>query len=324
MPNGIDLEENEVFSEDPDISLAALERLYRQRLRQPIEQNRGSQIGQTLSDVAIGLGTALSGGSGIQAVQQLQQRRLAALQGEEEAKNQALLNLTKIREQQERAKERTTQKEEARKLREQELSLRKQTIEGRIQEREAQKEQRDVVRKEQRAGRLEDTLRSQYLNNPTTKRTFEIREAYNRVQAAAEDPSAAGDLALIFNFMKMQDPGSVVREGEFATAQNAAGVPDRIRNLYNKAITGQRLNPEQRKDFVGQSQKQFKAQSLSQQRIDKAFKNTARRNQVDPENIVLDFSGLEAQQQISMPQEISEEQKRSRLEELRSKYKRGI
>jgi len=55
---------------------------------------------------------------------------------------------------------------------------------------------------------------------------------------------------MIFAYMKMLDPGSVVREQEFANAQNAAGVPDQVRNAYNKALRGERLNPEQRAQFL--------------------------------------------------------------------------
>jgi hypothetical protein len=84
-----------------------------------------------------------------------------------------------------------------------------------------------------------------------------INSAFGRIEASSTDPSAAGDLALIFNFMKMLDPGSVVRESEFATAANAAGVPDRIRNLFNKVLTGERLGLEQRKDFLNQAKKIF-------------------------------------------------------------------
>jgi hypothetical protein len=65
-----------------------------------------------------------------------------------------------------------------------------------------------------------------------------IRDAFKRIQVSAQDPSAAGDLALIFNYMKMLDPGSVVRESEFATAANAAGVPDRVRNTFNRILRG--------------------------------------------------------------------------------------
>jgi len=84
-----------------------------------------------------------------------------------------------------------------------------------------------------------------------------LDSAFGRIQASSEDPSAAGDIALIFNFMKMLDPGSVVREGEFATAAQATGVPGRILNQYNKLITGERLAPKQRTDFLNQSKNIF-------------------------------------------------------------------
>lgn len=79
------------------------------------------------------------------------------------------------------------------------------------------------------------------------------RLAFGTILASAKNPSAAGDLALIFNYMKLLDPGSTVREGEFANAQNSAGVEDRVRSLYNNLLTGERLLPDQRADFVGRS-----------------------------------------------------------------------
>lgn len=90
---------------------------------------------------------------------------------------------------------------------------------------------------------------SDELKSPKT-----VVSMYSKVQAAAKNPTAANDLALIFAYMKMLDPGSVVREQEFANAQNAAGVPDRIRNVYNRAMSGQRLAPAQRAEFVGSAQ----------------------------------------------------------------------
>lgn len=96
---------------------------------------------------------------------------------------------------------------------------------------------------------LEAKMRAEYNNQ--TKNFGEVKAAYGRVLASEE--TAAGDLALIFSYMKMLDPGSVVREGEFATAEQAAGVPDRIINIYNKLLTGERLNPDQRKMFSSQA-----------------------------------------------------------------------
>jgi hypothetical protein len=63
--------------------------------------------------------------------------------------------------------------------------------------------------------------------------------------------------------MKVLDPGSTVREGEFANAQNAAGVPDRIRNLFNNWSKGQRLDENQRQDFITQAKKIVDARGKS-------------------------------------------------------------
>lgn len=84
--------------------------------------------------------------------------------------------------------------------------------------------------------------------------------AYHRMVASAKSPSPAGDLALIFNYMKVLDPGSTVREGEAAAVQNAAGVPDILRTMYNMALrNGERLDPQQRADIVAQSTAMYNA-----------------------------------------------------------------
>ena len=58
----------------------------------------------------------------------------------------------------------------------------------------------------------------------------------------------------------MLDPGSTVREGEFANAQNAAGVPTRIINAYNQAKDGTRLSEQQREEFKGAARSAFDSQ----------------------------------------------------------------
>jgi hypothetical protein len=116
-----------------------------------------------------------------------------------------------------------------------------------------------------------------------------LRDAYGLVQAAAKDPSAAGDLSLIFAYMRTLDPNSVVREGEFATAQNAASVPDRVRNAYNKALSGERLNPEQRKDFVNNAEKIYTQQKVGQDKLTGEYKKLANAYGLKEGNIVTDY-----------------------------------
>ena len=68
----------------------------------------------------------------------------------------------------------------------------------------------------------------------------EAKLGFEKVQnaAMAKTPSGATDIALVFGYMKVLDPNSVVREGEFATAANAGGVGETVRNYYNKILEG--------------------------------------------------------------------------------------
>ena len=77
---------------------------------------------------------------------------------------------------------------------------------------------------------------------------------FRKLLASANDPSPAGDVSMIFAFMKMIDPGSVVRESEFATAANTGSIPVRVWSLYNRIVTGERLTTGQRADFAKQAQ----------------------------------------------------------------------
>lgn len=117
-----------------------------------------------------------------------------------------------------------------------------------------------------------------------------IRDAYQRVVTAAKKPDAAGDLSLIFGYMKMLDPNSVVREQEFANAQNAAGVPDQVRNLYNRALSGERLNPNQRQQFVGQARQLFDVAKRNQAQVSQQYSRRAQKFGIDPLFVVEDLN----------------------------------
>lgn len=135
-----------------------------------------------------------------------------------------------------------------------------------------------------KAMEAEAKLRREYSDQ--TKGFQEVREAYRRVKASED--SAVGDLSLIFGYMKMLDPGSVVREGEFATAQNAAGIPDRMRNVYNRAISGERLTPGQRKAFTGQAEKLFSSAQTQERTVRTGLERIATGYGIKKENIFYD------------------------------------
>lgn len=130
-------------------------------------------------------------------------------------------------------------------------------------------------------------LRDEFVNQ--SKDFVKVNDAYGRILVSANKPSAAGDLSLIFNYMKMLDPGSTVREGEFATAQNSGGVPTRLVAQYNKLLRGERLSDIQRGDFVNRSGSLYQSQLAGQEQIENQYRGIAQRSQLNPEDVIINY-----------------------------------
>jgi hypothetical protein len=128
---------------------------------------------------------------------------------------------------------------------------------------------------------LEGKIRKEYSDQ--TKTYQDVKSSYGRVLAS--DDNAVGDLSLIFGYMKMLDPGSVVREGEFATAQNAAGVPERITNIYNKIANGERLSTSQRNSFKGQAKKLYGVALEGEETVRTGLERISKGYGLNPQNI---------------------------------------
>ena len=98
--------------------------------------------------------------------------------------------------------------------------------------------------------------------NPDSKTPtlFQIKDVDGNVSSITKDNlgiSGAADLALIFNFMKAQDPRSVVREGEFAMAANTGGFSEYVKSLITRVGDGKMLTNAQRANLMSQGRNQF-------------------------------------------------------------------
>jgi hypothetical protein len=132
-------------------------------------------------------------------------------------------------------------------------------------------------------------LRGDFEGGQAFKTHAVTTDAYRKMENALATESAAGDVSGIYAFMKMIDPGAVVREQDFATASNAAGVPDQIRNLYNRIKSGERLAPEQRADFIRQGRELYAGTKKLFEKHKNNYKGIARRLYLDDANIVTDI-----------------------------------
>ena len=140
----------------------------------------------------------------------------------------------------------------------------------------------------QRSMSNEGEIRNEYMKYSAPH--IVVRDSYQKVLSAAKDPSAAGDIALVYATMKAFDPGSTVREGEFATAQNAGSAPDKVRALYNKIVSGERLSPNVRADFVNQVAKIYQGSEASHKKVKDYYTAVAGRYNLNPANIIQDLS----------------------------------
>jgi Skp family chaperone for outer membrane proteins len=155
------------------------------------------------------------------------------------------------------------------------------------------------VRAEDRA----DARRKRNNDEPSIKDANLLRDDYNRdlkqlewptiqasmarIQASAKDASPAGDLSLIFNFMKMLDPGSVVRESEFNNAATAAPFLQRYGlEKYSRVWKGEKLTTDQRADFVKRARNIFSEIKTQKSEIDTLYKGRAKRYSIPEADIL--------------------------------------
>ena len=85
------------------------------------------------------------------------------------------------------------------------------------------------------------------------------------------EPSGAGDMAMVFSFMKMLDPGSVVREGEFKTAAGMNPQYLFLARKWNKMAKGTMFTTSDRLSFVDAVNKVLKAKVQDANRVYKMY-----------------------------------------------------
>lgn len=176
----------------------------------------------------------------------------------------------------------------------------------------------------------ESSLRKEFEGLPDVRAYRDVESSYERMVKATGQNTGASDIALIFNYMKMLDPGSTVREGEFATAQNSGGIPSYVQSLYNQAVDGQRLTPDQRANFMNQATAQYQgATELFSKRADQ-YTNLASQYGYDPKRIVQGSRGkaqeIKKEEEIKIDNSIMNLKKRGYSEDQIAEYKklRGI
>jgi hypothetical protein len=129
----------------------------------------------------------------------------------------------------------------------------------------------------------EEKLRKEFQTR--TKTYQDVNQTYQTLKASSNAKSGPGDIALITGFMKMLDPGSVVRETEFATARDTAGLYTRLENSLQKVNNGEFLKPAQRDEFVKLANEYYKAAQNKADEDKRALGVVVKNYKLNPENV---------------------------------------
>jgi hypothetical protein len=132
----------------------------------------------------------------------------------------------------------------------------------------------------------ENTLRDEF--NTLTKDFRTVQDAHSKIKSVAN--TGAGDMSLLYSYVKLLDPGSVVRESEFATAAASGSFGERIQGLAQRVMSGQRLPPDLRTDFIREADSIYTSQKDGADRLEKQYRDIAKRGNLNPENVIVNYA----------------------------------
>jgi hypothetical protein len=114
-----------------------------------------------------------------------------------------------------------------------------------------------------------------------TKPSYARAQAYEAMTEASLNPSAKGDLTMVYSFVKALDPESVVREGEISLLNANRNVPDQIKGYAQRLATGQSLLPKEREDLLNQARTLTNTDYKRSRNDVKAYRDNAQRLGLD-------------------------------------------
>ena len=105
--------------------------------------------------------------------------------------------------------------------------------------------------------KIQTEFMNKWNNSPITTMMREKQGFMQNLVTNAQENTGAGDLSFIFQYMKMLDPRSVVREGEFETAKRTGGIPASVWAAYEGIKSGKLLSPAVKADFLSAAGKMY-------------------------------------------------------------------
>lgn len=116
-----------------------------------------------------------------------------------------------------------------------------------------------------------NTIRQAMNSDPDVKDFVGRRQGYDQLVAGARQNTAGGDLAVIYGYIRLQDPNAV-REGEIRNVEQAQSLLRRFTQLPTKWRNGERLNPAFRDELVRDATALYRSQLPNYERAMDMYK----------------------------------------------------
>ena len=169
--------------------------------------------------------------------------------------------------------------------------------------------------------KVEMDLAKQFRADKTVMAHQLMQNELRQLEALKRQGSSYSDQALITKFSKILDPGSVVRETEFAITEAGGGYLNKMKNYSDKVLGGGRLQQSQRDEMLQAAQALADGVREEYERKRKAYAAQGALYGARPEAII-GVEEIVPPVEAQKPSGMSPERK-ARLEQLRRKLRGG-
>ena len=132
---------------------------------------------------------------------------------------------------------------------------------------------------------LEKEFRNTWRQSKVVKNFEDAQAGYARVVKGANQESKAGDIALVFGYMKTLDPTSVVRESEFSLAENVGSFGEKFQAYYDSIKGRGRLTPKMRREILASATEQFSTYQIELDTFKQDLRRKSENLNIDPGKI---------------------------------------
>jgi hypothetical protein len=136
-------------------------------------------------------------------------------------------------------------------------------------------------------------LRSEFTQLPAYKNMAQAAPVYQSMREAAGRDTKAADLNIVYGLGKIMDPGSVVREGEIAMANNAQGWQEKLNGIIGQINSKGGLTPEGRQALMAEAHSRISSYKQQFDLDAGRYKGITERNRIRTEDVIPDFGTFE-------------------------------